>query len=102
MNYTEYSRDQLLDKISHLEILLRELRREQEQKLTLLYAWTGNLGHWYWHIKTNEVAFNPLKVPALGYDPGEIPEHVSYQYFTDRLHPDGYGKTMEAMRARLH
>lgn len=78
MDYTEFSREQLLDRIKSLEMLTQELLNEKEQETRLEYAWTGNLGHWYWNIKTNEVTFNPLKVTTLGYEKSEIPEHVTY------------------------
>ena len=102
MDYTEYSREQLLDRINDLEMLTQELLKEKEQETRLEYAWTGNLGHWYWNIKTNEVTFNPLKVTKLGYDISEIPEHVTYQFFTDKLHSEDFQKTMDAMRDHLY
>lgn len=100
--YTEFSKEQLLDRIKSLEMLTQELLNEKEQETRLEYAWTGNLGHWYWNIKTNEVTFNPLKVTTLGYDKSEIPEHVNYQFFTDKLHPEDYQKVMDAMRDHLY
>lgn len=102
MDYTNYSREQLLERIKSLEMLTQELLKEKEQETRLEYAWTGNLGHWYWNIKTNEVTFNPLKVITLGYDKNEIPECVTYQYFTDKLHPEDFQKTMDAMRDHLY
>ncbi len=102
MDYTSYTREQLLDRINDLEMLKGELLKEKEQEVRLEYAWTGNLGHWYWNFRTNEVTFNPLKVTALGYEKGEIPEPVTYQFFTDKLHPDDYQRTMTAMGNHLH
>ena len=102
MDYTNYSRDQLLSRIKDLEMLTQELLKEKQQETRLEYAWTGNLGHWYWNIKTNEVTFDPLKVITLGYDISEIPECVTYQFFTDKLHPEDFKKTMDAMRAHLY
>ena len=102
MKYDNYSREELLARIESLEMLTRELLKEKEQETRLEYAWTGNLGHWYWNIKTNEVTFNPLKVTALGYNKNEIPEHVPYQFFTERLHPDDYQRTMDAMLDHLY
>lgn len=102
MDYTEFSREQLLDRIKSLEMLTQELLNEKEQETRLEYAWTGNLGHWYWNIKTNEVTFNSLKVTTLGYDKSEIPEHVTYQFFTDKLHPEDFQKAMNAMRDHLY
>lgn len=102
MDYTEFSREQLLDRIKSLEMLTQELLNEKEQEIRLEYAWTGNLGHWYWNIKTNEVTFNPLKVITLGYENSEIPEHVTYQFFTDKLHPEDFQKAMDSMRDHLY
>ena len=102
MEDTNYGRKQLLDRIKSLEMLTQELLNEKEQETRLEYAWTGNLGHWYWNIKTNEVTFNSLKVTTLGYDKSEIPEHVTYQFFTDKLHPEDYQKAMDAMRDHIY
>ncbi len=102
MRYMDYSKEQLLERVEELELLNRELLAEKEREERLEYAWTGNLGHWYWNIKTNAVTFNPLKVTTLGYDKNEIPEHVTYQFFTDKLHPDDHQKTMNAMRDHMY
>ncbi|MDD4157383.1 MAG: GGDEF domain-containing protein, partial [Candidatus Cloacimonetes bacterium] len=80
MDYKNYSNEKLIERIKDLEMMNKELLKEKEQETRLEYAWTGNLGHWYWNIKTNEVTFNPLKVITLGYDKSEIPDHVTYQY----------------------
>lgn len=102
MDYKKYTREQLLGRIDELEKLNQELLREKEQETRLEYAWTGNLGHWYWNIKTNSVTFDPLKVTTLGYKMDELPDVVTYQFFTDKLHPDDYQKTMDAMLDHLH
>lgn len=102
MEYMNFSREQLLDKIKNLEMLTQEMLKEKEQETRLEYAWTGNLGHWYWNIKTNEVTFNPLKITTLGYDKSEIPELVNYQFFTDKLHPEDLQNAMDAMRNHLY
>lgn len=102
MDYSNFSREQLIDRVEELEALTRELLKEKEQEARLEYAWTGNLGHWYWNIKTNEVTFSPLKVTTLGYDKSEIPEKVTYQFFTNKLHPEDYAKIMDAMRNHLN
>ena len=101
MDTTNWTTDQLRRRIEELEALNRELLAEKEAEVRLDYAWTGNLGHWYWNIKTNSVVFNPLKVQALGYTPEEVPESVEYQFFTEKLHPDDCEATMEAMRRHM-
>lgn len=100
-HYEGATRDDLIQRIEELENLLDQLRREQIEDERLDYAWTGNLGHWYWNCQTNTVTFNPLKITALGYDREEVPASCTYQYFTDMLHPDDYDVAMEAMRAHL-
>lgn len=102
MDFTTCSREDLIERIKALEMLNHQLLKEKEEDTRLEYAWTGNLGHWYWNIKTNEVEFNPLKVTTLGYGLDEIPKNVSYQYFTDKLHPEDYAKTMKSMMDHLY
>lgn len=97
MDYKEKTKEELLAIIEELETLNKQLLEEKEKETTLEFPWTGNLGHWYYNRKTNTVTFNPLKATALGYTVEEIPEKVSYQYFTDKLHPDDYQATMNAM-----
>lgn len=101
MNYNNYSKQELIERIKTLERLNHELLDEKEKETKLDYAWTGNLGHWYWDVKSNDVSFSPLKITALGYKKEEIPEKVNYQFFTDKLHPDDYEKTMEIMYNHL-
>ena len=98
----DLSKEELIEQISELEMLNRQLLEEKQQEDRLEYAWSGNLGHWYWNIKTNNVTFNPLKIKTLGYDLSDIPKKVDYQYFTALLHPDDYQKAMDAMKDHLY
>lgn len=81
--------------------LNRELLTLQEEQDSLDFAWSGNLGHWYWDFQVNRVTFNPMKAMALGYTKEELPEYVDFQFFTDKLHPDDYDRVMDAMRDHL-
>lgn len=101
MDYSHWTREELISRIEELEILNHQFIFEKDLEVGLDYPWTGNLGHWYWNIKTNTVTFNRLKAMALGYEEGEIPEHVNYQFFTDKLHPKDFGPTMKSMRNHL-
>ncbi|MBE6067509.1 MAG: sensor domain-containing diguanylate cyclase [Clostridium lundense] len=101
MDYNSLSKEQLIEAINELQMLNRQLLEEKEQEIGLNFSWTGNLGHWYWNIKTNTVVFNSLKVTTLGYCKDEIPEKVTYQFFTEKLHPEDYQKTMDAMMNHL-
>ena len=101
LDYQQLSKEQLIVRIEELQMLNEQLKQEIEQQSGLDFPWTGNLGHWYWHIKTNHVTFNPRKVTNLGYAIEEIPETVTYQFFTEKLHPEDYESTMQAMRDHL-
>lgn len=101
MKYDRMSREELIERIRELETLLEHLLEEKEKEAALDYAWTGNLGQWYWNVKSNTVTFNPMKLTALGYSRDEIPEKVPYQYFTNMLHPEDYNTTMQAMLDHL-
>ena len=101
MKYEDFSREKLIERIYELEVLNSELLSEKELETRLEFAWSGNLGHWYWNVKTNAVTFNPLKVTTLGYDLSELPEKIDFQFFTEKLHPEDYDKTMEAMLNHL-
>jgi len=101
MDYSKYTREQLIEMIDELKMLNKELLSEKEKEAKLNFAWTGNLGHWYFNIKTGFVVFNPLKIIALGYTMEELPEKVSYKFFTDKLHPEDYQKTMKAMMLNM-
>ncbi|MCB2222003.1 MAG: PAS domain-containing sensor histidine kinase [Bacteroidetes bacterium] len=88
--------------IEALQDKLDEFEKQQEEDEKLNYAWTGNLGHWYWDIPNNKVRFNALKIKALGYAGEDIPTEVDYQFFTDKLHPDDYKPVMKNMMEHLH
>jgi len=57
-------------------MLIDELLAEKAAEAKLDYPWKGNLGHWYWNVQTNDVAFIPLKLEALAYSVDELPEKV--------------------------
>ena len=92
---------ELLQKVRELELLTQQLLKVQEEESRLGYAWSGDLGHWYWNMQSNSVVFNTKKIQAMGYDRSELPERVTYQFFTDRLHPDDYERTMAAMKSHM-
>lgn len=78
MDYRELNKEQLIERIESLERFVKEFQNEKQQEATLEYAWTGNLGHWYWNVPSNEVVVNPLKLMALGVVKDEIPLSMTY------------------------
>lgn len=101
MDYSHLTKTELIEKVYELELLNKQLLIEKEQEATLDFCWTGNLGHWYWNVKTNNVTFNPLKITTLGYTEDEVSEVVGFEFFTSKLHPEDYPKAMASMRNHL-
>ena len=93
--------EELKARVYELERLSEQLLLEKEQEVSLNFPWTGNLGQWYWDVTQNRVTCNPMKVMALGYNRDGVPEEIGYDFFTSRLHPDDYDKTMQAMRDHM-
>ena len=101
MDYKDWSSNDFISRIGELEMVIEEIKKEKDQYELLNFAWTNNLGHWYWVIPANHVHFNPLKVTSLGYTEAEIPETVDFQFFTSKLHPDDFGRVMKVMEDHL-
>jgi diguanylate cyclase len=96
------SREQLIQKVNELQTLLDAMKADKDTQELLKFPWVGNLGHWYWYYKTNRVICNEQKLIALGYTKEEIPAEIGFEFFTERLHPDDYGRVMENMRDHLY
>ena len=58
-----------------------------------------NLGNWTWDIETHLINYNPLKTSALGYDAGEIPDRVTYAFFTEKIYTEDYPRVRDAILA---
>ncbi len=102
MDYTKLSAEELISALQSKDRFIDNYQNEKEQELDLTFAWTGNLGHWYWDVKENIVKFNKKKATALGYSDDEIPENVGFEWFTGKLHPDDYEPVMQNMREHLY
>ncbi|MGM0508280.1 MAG: PAS domain-containing sensor histidine kinase [Fusobacteriota bacterium] len=100
MKLKEKSKDELIKLIHEKNELIETLFNESKNQEQLKFAWTNNLGRWYWNVKNNTVKHNPLKVEALGYRVKEVGE-VGYQFFTEKLHPDDYDRVMKKMEEHL-
>lgn len=93
--------EKLENEVAALKRLNKELFELQQQQDSLEFSWVGNLGHWFWDFKENKVTFNPMKAEALGFKKEELPEHVDFQFFTDRIHPEDHDNVMQVMRDHL-
>jgi len=96
------SRQELIDKLNELEVLLETIKKEKENHELLQFPWVGNLGNWHWYVKSNRVVFNDAKVLALGYSKDEIPSEVGFEFFTEKIHRDDYERVMDNMRRHLY
>ncbi len=97
----EMTKEELINKVNELTVLLEAMKNEKNQEELIHFPWVGNLGNWYWHVKSNQVIFNDQKIIDLGYSPDEIPADVGYEFFTSKLHPEDYERVMNNMRDHL-
>ena len=95
------SKNELINKINELSTVIEALKDEKNLQETVNFPWVGNLGMWYWYVKTNVVVCNDLKIKALGYERKELPGEFGFEFFTNKLHPDDYDRVMENMRRHL-
>lgn len=96
------TQEELIEKIQTLQILLEEMKEEKNRQELLDFPWAGNLGSWYWYIKTNQVICNDQKIFALGFQKEEIPEQIGFEFFTNKIHPDDFDRVMNNMRNHLY
>jgi diguanylate cyclase (GGDEF)-like protein/PAS domain S-box-containing protein len=101
-SYENLSKEQLIQKVNELSVLLQNIQSEKNQQELLNFPWVGNLGNWQWYYKTNRVTFNDQKVIALGYSRSDIPDDIGFEFFTEKIHKDDYTPVMENMRAHLY
>ncbi len=97
----KFSRQALIDKVNELQVLLEIICKENDNQEHINFPWIANLGHWYWHVKTNKVVFNEAKIRALGYARAEVPAEIGYEFFTEKIHPDDYARVMDNLRNHL-
>ncbi len=101
MDYHSMSKDALIERIKALESTLQTVLVDEDKGFQKKYPWAGNLGQWFWDFQQNQVTFNPKKAEGIGYDKADLPDHVPYHFFTDKLHPDDYEPVMQNMRDHL-
>ncbi|OKH22622.1 hypothetical protein NIES593_12590 [Hydrococcus rivularis NIES-593] len=68
--------------------------RESEERWQLAIRGTND-GIWDWNVKTNEVFFSPRWKEMLGYEDGEIANHLDE--WLKRVHPDDLGWVTQAL-----
>lgn len=93
--------EELLKEIAYLKRLNKELSEHIFYDDVTQFPWLGNLGHWFWDVAQNVVTFNPLKCEAIGYKRQELPDQIGFEFFTEKLHPEDYQRTMDAMLAHM-
>lgn len=100
--YESLSKQELITRLRELQSILTEIQEEKSHQELLNFPWVGNLGNWYWYVKTNRVIFNDAKSSALGYSKNEIPAEIGFEFFTEKIHPDDYDRVMNNMRDHLY
>ncbi len=83
----------MLDITAHKQAL--EALRESEERWQLALR-GNNDGIWDWNIKTDEVFFSPRWKEMLGYEDGEISNHLDE--WKKRVHPDDLEEVMQLIQ----
>jgi len=72
--------------------------RESEERLQLVLS-SGEIGYWDWNIETDVVVFNRRWLEMLGYQSGEVLNHLNS--WKGSIHPEDQEKTVEALYAHV-
>lgn len=99
--YESLSKTELIEYIEEMEEVIKQMGEDKDDNEFLSFPWIGNLGQWNWMVQSNRLVFNEKKATNLGYSSEEIPVDAGFEYFTTKLHPDDYEKTMMNMRQHL-
>lgn len=101
MDYSHYTREQLTERISELELFNVELMQQHEEVHPLHRAWPRGLAHYYWNISSGAIMFNPGASKVFGYLEEEVPERYTLEYFKARIHPDDRDRVEAAVQEHL-
>ncbi|MDE4907678.1 PAS domain S-box protein [Methanogenium marinum] len=80
--------------ITDRKYIEEELRNTRERLELAMDA--GDHGFWDWNLDTDDVYFSPRYYTMLGYEPGELPMHLSA--WVDLVHPDDYEQIFPKIR----
>ncbi len=83
--------------IAHLKYL--QLREKKSRELLQIALNAGGQGVWEWNIQTGVCSFNERGFNKLGYDRGDIKEHVSS--WEKIVHPDDLPEVMDTLNNHL-
>ncbi|BAY27991.1 multi-sensor hybrid histidine kinase [Calothrix sp. NIES-2100] len=78
--------------------LAEELLKSSEERLQLSLEGSGN-GLWDWNIVTDELYLSPRWLEMLGYEVGELPNHVNS--WKELIYPEDKSWTLEILEAHL-
>ncbi|HSM81353.1 MAG TPA: EAL domain-containing protein, partial [Nodosilinea sp.] len=72
--------------------------RDSEERWQLALRGTSD-GIWDWHLDTNRVVYSDRWQQMLGYQPGELTQHI--EAWTQHIHPDDRVITLAKIQAHL-
>lgn len=88
VDYTEFSRDELLHRVLELEAFVRELMHQHEEEHPLHQAWGRDLSHYYWNVQRDTVLLDPKRADVFGIDAEVLAEPVDTALVLERIHPE--------------
>lgn len=88
MDYSTYTRDDLIARVTELESFVRELMHQHEEEHPLHQAWGHDLSHYYWNVQRRTVLLDPKRAGVFGLDPATLADPVDFDLVLARVHPD--------------
>lgn len=102
MDYSNYTRDELLRRIEELEALNRALLMEKQKEPGRGNRLPDCLGRWYWNTKTDNMTLDFYNPSLVGLDKSDdIPDIIPVSMLKKLIHPEDYQQRMDAMERYL-
>jgi PAS domain-containing protein len=81
-------------RVAHAEVSQREARLDRAVRGSTVCLWD-------WHVGTTEAHYDERFAELLGYVPGEDDCDLTFENFSERLHPDDRALNTEAINRHL-
>ena len=99
IDYNSFTRDELLERVDELELLVRELMHQHEEEHSLHQAWGKDLSHYYWNVPRDTVLLDPARADVFGLDAELLERPVDFSAVLERAHPDDRAAVEKSKRA---
>ena len=85
MKYKNYSKDDLIKKIHKMEETEEKVLDKRDDLIEAQYSTTGYLGPWFWDVKNDVIALNPLQNKMFKHNNSK---KIPFDDYVDLVHED--------------